>query len=92
MNTSRSVDYVRGHVEERVLSPAKQRENHEDLNSPRPIRTNVVCKQGDKHPVCIPMCDLLCDMLYLPYDGQLKLGRLVWVKPHLYMWSQSNII
>ena len=38
------------------------------------------------------MCDLLCDMLYLPYDGQLKLGRLVWAKPHLYMWSQSNII
>ena len=73
MNTSRSVHYVRGHVEEKVLSPPKQGKKHQDLNSPRPIRTNVVCIEEDKHPVCIPMCDLLCDMLYLPYDGQLKL-------------------
>ena len=65
MNTSRSVHYVRGHVEERWPKPSKTREKHQDLNSPRPIRTNVVCIQGDEQPVCISMCDLLCVMLYL---------------------------
>ena len=37
----------------------------------------MVCIEEDDHPVCISMCDLLCDMFYLPYDCQLKLGRLV---------------